>query len=148
LSAIALKKVVERSGCWHKSAIMAVPASAVIIKMLRFPADLNNDELESRVELEVDRFIPYSLDEVSLDFEVLGSSQDCPEIVDVLLAACRKEKVAALEVGGLQAEVVDVESFVLDNTLPLIRDQFSQVNETLAIAQENLREKTAKSGKP
>lgn len=67
----------------------------------------------------------------------------------MLLAACRKEKVAALEVGGLQAEeVVDVESFVLDNTLPLIRDQFSQVNETLMIGQEDLREKTAKSGKP
>lgn len=114
----SLKKVVERSGCWHKSAIMAVPASAVIIKMLRFPADLNNDELENRVELEVDRFIPYSLDEVNLDFEVLGCIQDCPEVVDVLLAACRKEKVAALEVGGLQAEVVGVESFVLDNTLP------------------------------
>lgn len=91
------------------------------------PSDLKEDELESQLQLEADQYIPYSLEEVNLDFEVLGPSESDPDKVDVLLAASRSEnvemRVAAAEIGGLVPKIVDVEAFAVENAFELIRKQ-------------------------
>ena len=63
-----------------------------------------------------------------MDFEVIGPSADNPDRVDVLLAASRSENVelrqATLEIGGLEAKMIDVEAFALENTVAMLaRDQ-------------------------
>ena len=84
--------------------------------------------MEGQIQLEADQYIPYSLEEVNMDFEVLGPSEKNPELVDVLLAASRSEnvddRVAAIDLAGLAAEVVDVEAYAMENA-------FSQVAELL-----------------
>jgi len=91
------------------------------------PASLSEEEMESQIELEADQYIPYSLEEVNLDFEILGTSEDNPDTVDVLLAASRSEnvdsRVAAVELGGLTAKVVDIEAYTLENAFGLISSQ-------------------------
>ena len=75
--------------------------------------------MAGQIELEADQYIPYSLDEVNLDFEVIGPSESDPDRVDVLLAASRSEnvdvRVAASDLGGLTCKIVDVEAFALEN---------------------------------
>ncbi|WP_170253042.1 pilus assembly protein PilM, partial [Vogesella mureinivorans] len=87
------------------------------------------DELEDQIQVEAGQYIPYPIEEVSLDFEVLGPVKDNPEMVQVLLAASRTENVevrtAALDLGGLNTKVVDVEAFVMENAFRLIADQLS-----------------------
>jgi len=84
------------------------------------PRGLRDDELEGQISLEADHYIPYPLDEVNLDFEVLGPSSENPNEDEVLLAACRKEIVddyiAVIEQGGLTATILDVESFAMENS--------------------------------
>lgn len=123
----AIKAAVKRSGTRLKQAAVAVSGSAVITKIISMPASLHEEELEDQIALEADQYIPYSLDEVSLDFQVLGRSEKNAEMNDILLAASRKEnvedRVAALEIAGLKAQVVDVEAYAMENAFTLLLDQ-------------------------
>lgn len=124
----AIARLVERAKTKVKSAAVAVAGSAVITKTIEMSASLSEAEMENQIELEADQYIPYPLDEVSLDFEVQGISPRSEEQVEVLLAACRKENVemreAALELGGLAAKVVDIEAHCMQRAFNLVRGQF------------------------
>ena len=123
---LAIERAVARAKPHSLLAATAVAGSAVITKVIQMSADLSENELESQIELEADRYIPYKLDEVSLDFEVIGPSTHATNMVDVLLAASRTEnvdsRVEALELGGLEAKVVDVESYAIERTYQMLAD--------------------------
>jgi len=135
-----IAEVVKRSGTKAKLAAVAVSGSAVITKNILMPASLSDQEMETQIRLEADQYIPYPLEEVNLDFEVQGVSEKNPEMVDVLLAASRSEnvedRVAALEIAGLTAEIVDVEAYAMENAVTLIADQLADHGEgqTVAVA--------------
>lgn len=111
----ALRRLVKKSGTKAKQVAMALPHTAVITKRIVLPAYLSEQEMELQVESEAGRYIPFPLDEVTLDFCVVGPNATSSEDVDVLLAASRREKVedrqGLAEAAGLQATVVDVESY-------------------------------------
>lgn len=111
----AMRRLVKKSGTRTRNVAMALPPSAVITKRIMLPAGLSELELEVQVESEASQYIPFSLDEVSLDFCVIGPSAQSSDDVDVLIAASRKEKVqdrqGLAEAAGLRPVVVDVESY-------------------------------------
>jgi type IV pilus assembly protein PilM len=110
-----LRRLVKKSGTRTKNVAMALPPSAVISKKIILPDGLSDAELEMEVETEANKYIPFSLDEVSLDFCVLGPSATSTGDIEVLIAASRKEKVqdreGLAEAAGLKCTVVDVESY-------------------------------------
>jgi len=120
----AIKRAVSRSGTRAKHAAAAVAGSAVITKLITMPANLDEDALDDAAQ-----YIPYPIDEVSMDFEVLGPMPGNPDVLQVLLVASRSENVdlrqSALEMGGLTARVMDVEAFAMENAFRLIADQLS-----------------------
>lgn len=122
----AIQRAVKRSGSRSKFAAVAVAGSSVITKVITMP-NLSDEEMASQIELEADQYIPYALEEVNMDFEVLGPNDKNPETVDVLLAASRSEnvdsRVAAVELGGLTTKVVDIEAYTLENGFQLIESQ-------------------------
>lgn len=111
----AIKRVIKKSGTKTKNVAMSLPASAVITKKIVLPGGLTDAELEIQVETEANQYIPFSLDEVSLDFCVVGPSANSAGDVEVLIAASRKEKVqdrqGLAEAAGLKPMVIDVESY-------------------------------------
>ena len=111
----AVRRLVKKSGTRTRNVAMALPASAVITKKIILPGGLSEQELEIQVEAEANQYIPFSLDEVSLDFCVVGPSASSVGDVEVLIAASRKEKVTdrqgLAEAAGLKPVVVDVESY-------------------------------------
>lgn len=125
----AIKRAVSRSGTRARHAAAAVAGSAVITKLIPMPADLDDDDMESQIELEAVNYVPYPIEEVNLDFEVLGPMPGNPESVQVLLAASRAENVevraSALELGGLTPKVMDVEVFAIENAFALLADQLN-----------------------
>jgi type IV pilus assembly protein PilM len=110
----AVRKVVAKSGTRTKQVVMAMPQSAVITKKIMLPAGLREEEMELQVESEANQYIPFSLDEVSLDFCVIGPSASSAGDVEVLIAASRKERVqdrqGLAEAAGLKPVVLDIES--------------------------------------
>jgi type IV pilus assembly protein PilM len=111
----ALLRAIRRSGSKTRLAAMALPSSAVIAKRITLPAGLPEEDYELQVENEASQYIPFSIDEVNLDFQILGASSQSEEDVEVLLAASRKEKiedrVAIAEMAGLRPVVIDVEPY-------------------------------------
>jgi len=133
-----VKKVLAKSRTSTRLAAVAVAGSAVITKTIQMGAGLNDQDLENQITVEADQYIPYPLDEVSIDFEVLGESETGTDQVDVLLAACRKENVElredALEIGGLDARVVDIEAYAIERSFGLIDAQEGSSGEEQTIA--------------
>lgn len=117
----SIKKAVKNSRSTLKHCALAVPSSMVVSKQLTLPANLDESELDAQVRLEAEQYIPYPIDEVNLDYEVLGPSPNSPEIIDILLVATRSEyvdvRVAAAEMAGLTVDLVDVESHVLEKVM-------------------------------
>jgi type IV pilus assembly protein PilM len=111
----AVRRLVKKSGTKTRNVAMALPPSAVITKRIVLPGGLTDQELEVQVEAEANQYIPFPLDEVSLDFCVVGPSSTAVGDLDVLIAASRREKVQDIqglaEAAGLKPVVVDVESY-------------------------------------
>jgi len=135
-----IRRALKRSGTKLTDVAVAVAGSAVITKQISMPAALDEEELAGQIQLEADQYIPYPLEEVALDFDVLGPTENHPELVDVLLAACRSEtvdaRVGAVDLGGLNAEVVDVEAYALESAMVLIASQLPDAgfDKTIAVA--------------
>ena len=133
-----IQKAVKKSGTKVKNAAVAVAGSAVITKIITMPANLNDSQLESQIQMEADQYIPYPLEEINLDFEVIGPTRDNPETVDVLLAASRSENIemrtSALELGGLKPKIVDVEAYAIENASSLIAAQIEEGEDNRIIA--------------
>ncbi|WYH52650.1 pilus assembly protein PilM [Teredinibacter turnerae] len=129
----AIKAVVQSSRTKVKDCAVAVPGSSVITKVIEMPGDLGEEALESQISLEADQYIPYPLEEVAIDFDVLGPSAKNPDQVEVLLAACRRENVdiraSVLELADLRAKVVDVEAYTMERAFGLIQEQLEDQEE-------------------
>lgn len=134
----SIARAVKKSGTRTKFGACAVAGSAVITKVISMPSNLSEEELESQIQMEADQYIPYALDEISLDFSILGPSPSDPDRIDVLLAASRSDnvdvRVAALEVAGLQTRIVDVEAFALENAVALLAAQGGPVGQAHVLA--------------
>jgi type IV pilus assembly protein PilM len=138
----SIRKAVSRSGTSAKQAVVAVAGSAVITKMITMPDGLTEVEIEDQVRLEADQCIPYPLEEVNMDFQVVGPTKGNPAMVDVLLVASRQEnvddRIAVLEVAGLTPALVDVEAFAMENACALIPAEDTESrplsSSTLAVA--------------
>ncbi|MDG2460668.1 MAG: pilus assembly protein PilM [Luminiphilus sp.] len=105
----------------------AVSGSSVITKTIAMPAGLSEEDLEAQLTLEIDQYIPYSLEEVAVDFQRLGPVPGRPDEVNIQLVACRQDTIdsraEALELAGLTPTVMDVEIFALERALSLLDSQ-------------------------
>lgn len=134
-----IRAVVSGAKAKARDAAVAVSGSSVITKVIEMPAGLSDQAMETQIALEADQYIPYPLDEVALDFEEIGPTEGNDELVDVLLAACRRENVdsraEALELAGLTPKVVDVEVFAVERAFELLLNQMDgATDQVVAIA--------------
>ena len=129
LEAVAesVKRGHKRLATRTKHVAMAVPSGAVITKKIIVPAGQREEELEVQVESEANQYIPFALEEVNLDFQVVGPSPNNPDEQEVMIAATRREKIedreAVAEAAGLKAIVMDIESFAQQSALSLVISQ-------------------------
>jgi type IV pilus assembly protein PilM len=111
----AVRRVLKKSGTRARHAALGLPPAAVITKKIVLPAGLSEEQLEVQVESEASQYVPFALDDVSLDFDVIGPLAGSQDDIEVMLAAARREKiedrVAVAEASGLKAAVMDIESY-------------------------------------
>ena len=120
----ALRRGYKRLGSRNRNIAMALPTAMVITKKIIVPSGQTEEELELQVETEANQYIPFALDEVNLDFQILGPAPNNPEEVEVLIAASRKEKVedrvAIADAAGLKPRCMDVESYATEEAFRMI----------------------------
>jgi type IV pilus assembly protein PilM len=120
----ALRRAHKRLGSRNRHVAMALPTAMVITKKIIVATGQTEEELELQVEAEANQYIPFALDEVNLDFQILGPAPNNPDEIEVLIAASRKEKVedrvAIAEAAGLRPRVMDVESYATEEAFLMI----------------------------
>ncbi len=125
----AVRRAVKRSGSKSREVAIAISGDAAITKVIQMPKNLSEADMEGQVELQADQYIPFPMEEVSFDYEIIGESERDPDMLDVLLVATRTENVeqrrAAVEAAGLSARVVDVEAFAVENACQLLTHQMT-----------------------
>lgn len=112
-----IKQVSKNFPSSYHNAAIAVSGTDVITKVIPMSSDLSELELEAQVEIEAESSIPFPLDEIFLDFEVIGPNINNSDSNDILISAARKQTVLAqvdcVEDAGLKVKIVDVASHAL-----------------------------------
>ncbi len=135
----AIRRAVKRSGVRSTECAVAISGDAAITKAIQMPRSLSAAELEQQIEMQADQYIPFPMEEVSYDFQILGPSEKDPEMRDVLLVASRSEnveqRVAAVTAAGLTVKLVDIEAFALENACRLLTHQMPDggIDRTIAV---------------
>jgi type IV pilus assembly protein PilM len=134
-----IRRAIKRSGAKSREVAIAIAGDAAITKVIQMPRGLKESDLEAQVEMQADQYIPFPMEEVSYDFEVLGGSDKDGDSIDVLLVASRTDNVdqrrAAVAAAGLSARIVDVEAFALENACRLMTHQMPDggIDRTIAV---------------
>ena len=133
----ALERVVNLSNPRSTNVAIAVPTSMVINKIIEMEADMTDEEREVQIRMDAEQYIPFPLDEVSLDFEILPDRLANPNRVNVLLVATRTEnvdtRVEVLELAGLAAKIADVESYAMERAFSVFADTLPMGANTVGI---------------
>lgn len=120
----AIRQLVARCGFKTRKAVVAVRDSAIISKVIQVNEGLSDAEMEEMVIMDADKYIPYPIEEVNMDFSVIGPTAKNPSKIDVLIVASRSEnvnsRVEALTKAGLQVKIVDVESYAIERAVRLL----------------------------
>lgn len=118
----ALKRAYRRSGLRQRRVALALSASQVICKLCHLPVEQGGAEMEAQLLADAERLFPFPLEDLALDFQVMGASRAQPGCAEVMVAACRQRALAPLagvvEAAGLQLEAVEVDSIALGRMLP------------------------------
>ena len=109
----AVRRVWRKSGTSARAVVLGMPSGAVITRKILLRGGLTEDEMEAQVESEASQYIPFALDEVNLDFDVIGPAPGSGDDVEIMIAAARREKVedrvAVAEAAGLKPVVMDID---------------------------------------
>jgi type IV pilus assembly protein PilM len=128
----------KRMGTSTKFVALALPTAAVITKKIILPASLREQEMEVQVETEANQYIPFALEEVNLDFQVIGPAPSGEDEVEVMIAASRKEKVedriACAEAANLKPLVMDVDAYAAQAAYELVTHQLPDGGKDQVIA--------------
>jgi len=119
----AIREAVNKSGATTKKVCVSISNSMSITRTIKMGADLTDKDIGSEIELEAERYIPYKLNEINLDYKVIGPSED-PDLVNVILVASKSENVLnivnIMTDAGLTVTVVDIDSFAIGRAFELV----------------------------
>lgn len=131
----AIKDLIGQAKTKTKSAVTSVSGHSVIVKKITLPF-MTEAELEESIQWESERYIPFDINDVNIDFQILGSDAENPDVMEVILVAAKKDiindYVSVIMEAGLNPVIVDVDAFALENMLAINYDL--EKGESVAIA--------------
>lgn len=129
----AIKTLLSSSGLLSKQVVLAIPDSCVISKIIQISIYTRKQDIEEWVILEAEKHIPYPMNEINLDFHIIGPSIDNPALLDVLIVAARTEhvelRIETLRRAGLAVRIIDIESYAIERAACLWTGELSLLNQ-------------------
>jgi type IV pilus assembly protein PilM len=131
----AIRDLVSTTKTKRKDVVTSVSGHSVIVKKITLPF-MTEAELEESIQWEAERYIPFDINDVNIDFHMLGSSSENAELMDVVLVAAKKDIIndyqSVIVEAGLNPIIIDTDSFALENMLEINYD--IDKDETVAVA--------------
>ncbi len=101
-----------------KDVVTSVSGHSVIVKKISIPT-MTEDELEESIQWEAERYIPFDINDVNIDFQILGPTEGSEELMDLILVAAKKDIIndylSIIIEAGFNPVIVDIDSFALEN---------------------------------
>lgn len=130
-----IRNLITTSRTKTKDVVTSVSGHSVIVKKISLPF-MTEAELEESIQWEAERYIPFDINDVNIDFQIFGSTPENPEVMDVVLVAAKKDiindYVSVIMESGLNPLIIDIDSFALENMLAINYDIDKE--EAIAIA--------------
>ncbi|OHZ01328.1 type IV pilus assembly protein PilM [Salinicola salarius] len=132
-----LGRAVDHARLQSRRAVVAVPNSAAITRVLSLPSSLSDDDIEARIQMESDKYIPFPLNEVAFDFQRLGRHSRYDDQQEIMLVACRLQDIdtlsSVLDAVGLETVAVDVEGFALERVCRALQTSEDKEGDSTAL---------------
>ncbi len=129
-----IRDVIANSKTKAKDVVTSVSGHSVIVKKISLPF-MTEAELEESIQWEAERYIPFDINDVNIDFQIFGAAPENPEVMDVVLVAAKKDiindYVSIIMEAGLNPVIIDIDSFALENMLAINYD--IEKEETVAV---------------
>jgi type IV pilus assembly protein PilM len=114
----SLKELIKKAKIKTKNAVIGISGHAsVIIKRISLP-EMSEEDLSESIKFEAEQYVPFDIEDVYLDFQILGPREE-PGQMDVILVAVKKdiinEYATVVKEAGLIPIIVDVDAFALEN---------------------------------
>lgn len=121
----AIREAIEEGKIKGKDVAAAVSGHSVIVKRVQLP-HMTREELEDQIQWEAEQYIPFDVNEVNLDFQILADNEDEGQM-DVLLVAAKKDLiddyVQVIQEAGLNPVAIDIAGFAVQNAFELNYDE-------------------------
>jgi len=113
-----------------KDVVTSVSGHSVIVKKINIPV-MTEDELEESIQWEAERYIPFDINDVNMDFQILGPTEGGEELMEIVLVAAKKDIIndylSVIVEAGFNPVIVDIDSFAIENMFeanyPVTRDE-------------------------
>lgn len=114
----SIKDMVKKAGIKTKDAAISISGhSSVIIKRISLP-EMSEEDLSESIKFEAEQYVPFDIEDVNLDFQIIGPKEE-PGQMDVVLVAVKKETIneyiSVMKEAGLNPIIVDIDAFALEN---------------------------------
>jgi type IV pilus assembly protein PilM len=123
--AMTINNLVTSLGIKIKDVVCSISGNSVIIRKIVLPA-MPQEELEDQISWEAEQYIPFDINDVNMDFQILSPDSNDPSKMNVLLVASKKDiindYVSVFSSAGMQLSVVDVDSFAVQNAFEVNHD--------------------------
>jgi type IV pilus assembly protein PilM len=117
-----IRDLIATSKTKKKNIVTSVSGHSVIVKKITLPI-MTEAELEESIQWEAERYIPFDINDVNIDFQIFGSGPENPDVMDVVLVAAKKDiindYVSIIMESGLNPVIIDIDSFALENMLAI-----------------------------
>ena len=114
----SIGELLKKAKVKSKSCVIGIAGhTSVIIRRITLP-EMSEEELSESIKFEAEQYVPFDIDDVNIDFQILGPLDE-PGQMDVMLVACKKdiinEYTQVVREAGLNPVVVDVNTFCIGN---------------------------------
>lgn len=118
----AIRETIAGSKTKSKDVVTSVSGHSVIVKKISLPV-MTEAELEESIQWEAEKYIPFDINDVNIDFKIFGSTRENPDLMDVILVAAKKDiindYVSVVMESGLNPMIIDLDAFALENMLAI-----------------------------
>ncbi|MBW2340616.1 MAG: type IV pilus assembly protein PilM [Deltaproteobacteria bacterium] len=151
----ALGNLLQNLKIKNKNVALSISGYSVIVKKITIPRKEEKD-LEESIQSEAEQYIPFDINDVNLDFQVLYSGEEEPEeegkesYMDVLLVAAKKdiveEYISLLHLTELNPAILDIDAFALQNAFEISDHEQSGCHALVHIGAQHLTINVVKDG--
>lgn len=125
----AIRQMYQNHNLKLKNVAVSIGGYSVIVKNITIQ-NMPAEQLYESINFEAEQYIPFDINDVNLDFQILGEAENNPNQMNVLLVAAKKDMVNdyinLIEMAGLNLCIIDIDAFALQNIYELNYDVASE----------------------